>query len=178
MGRKRLSLVGQRFGRLKVVADYGITGFHHTTWVCVCDCGEQKIVYGHRLTAGKLRSCGCLLRESQMRNLAKKDRTKRPHNFRHGHGSSFTATFATWVNMRQMCFNPKASSYPFYGARGISVCGRWVDSFDEFLTDMGEKPEGTMLSRIDKSRDFGPDNCEWKLKRTSRGKKLVFAGLQ
>jgi hypothetical protein len=169
---RKLSLVGQRFGRLKVVADYGITGHHHTTWVCVCDCGEQKIAYGYLLVNGHVRSCGCLRADSQMKNFVKL--------LRHGHfaGNRATPTYNSWTTMKQNCLNPRSTNYRFYGGRGITICEHWQDSFEAFLADMGEKPEGTMLRRFDKDRDFEPDNCEWRLKKTSRGKKLIIAGVE
>jgi hypothetical protein len=175
---KRLNLIGVRFGRLKVVASYGITGKHYTTWLCECDCGEQKLVYTHLLRGGNVKSCGCLLRESQKRNLAKKDRSKRPYNLRHGlssydHGGQrhATPTFASWVNMRQMCSNPRHHNYRYYGGRGIQVHWSW-DYFDQFLADMGEKPERTYLCRMDKNGNFEPGNCEWQILRPKRGERI------
>jgi len=77
-----------------------------------------------------------------------------------------------------MCTNPRHPNYHFYGARGITVCGRWLDSFENFLFDMGEKPEGSRLTRLDKGRGFEPDNCEWRLFKTRKGTKLIFAGAE
>jgi hypothetical protein len=175
---KKRNLIGVRFGRLKVVAEYGTTGKHYTTWLCECDCGEQRLAYGHLLMHGTLKSCGCLLRESQMKNLAKKDRNKPPVNFRHGLSSGIyggrrhaTPTFASWQNMRQVCSNPRNHNYRYYGGRGIRVFWGW-EYFDQFLADMGEKPEGTFLSRKDKDGNFEPGNCEWQIFKPRKGERI------
>lgn len=75
-------------------------------------------------------------------------------------GYQKTSTYTIWNMMRERCNNEKATSYPNYGARGINVCPRW-DSFDNFLEDMGDRPEGYFLDRKDTDGEYSPDNCKW-----------------
>lgn len=79
------------------------------------------------------------------------------------HGWSKTPTYKTWVEMRQRCGNPKSNKYKWYGARGIGVHPAW-DSFENFLRDMGERPSGMTLDRLDNNGNYGPGNCKWATK--------------
>lgn len=82
---------------------------------------------------------------------------------RHGHTSNrrATPTYCSWSSMVQRCTNPNCKSWPEYGGRGITVCDRWRNSFDAFLADMGQKPRGTSIDRIDNDRGYEPGNCRW-----------------
>ena len=89
---------------------------------------------------------------------------------RHGHTSISpegkvvrSPTYISWQNMKARCLYPSTPSYPHYGARGITVCERWID-FRSFLADMGIRPEGTEISRIDNDGNYEPGNCEWVTK--------------
>jgi len=148
----RLSSIGDKFGRLK------ITGFDGGKAICLCECGNISTPSLFCVRRGTVVSCGCYAREQLL--LGK------PH-FMHGHGkgSKSSPTHNIWVKMRQRCENPKDAAYKNYGGRGIKVCERW-QIFENFLSDMGERPSRKSIERMDNSKGYEPENCIWTDSKT------------
>jgi hypothetical protein len=89
---------------------------------------------------------------------------KRGRPPKHGHrpaNGKPSPTYYSWRRMNERCHNPKHKSYGYYGARGISVCSRWRNSFQHFLDDMGPRPEGKTIDRIELDKNYEPGNCRW-----------------
>lgn len=137
-------ITGQTFGRLTAMWPAGRSKVGRTLWLHCCECGNY--VVGRPKS---LRSCGCLTREGRVRHGAS----------RRGKHSS---TYASWQAMKTRCHNPKNHKYKAYGAKGVTVCDRWKDSFEAFLADMGERPPRTTIDRFpNKTGNYEPGNCRW-----------------
>lgn len=130
---------GDKFGKLTVLGRLALPG--KVKYECRCDCGNQIFVRSDHLLSGATQSCGCL-----------KEKTS---------GWYKTATYASWTSMRQRCTNSKASKFSNYGGRGIKICDRWLESFENFLADMGERPAGKTLDRCENNGNYEPGNCKW-----------------
>ncbi len=139
-------LAGRTFHRLTVLCraeNRGTRAF----WTCQCVCGAQKEVSSSDLVTGHIKSCGCLNAEVRKQKATR-------------HGYNRSPTYVAWCNMRARCNNPKNKRFSSYGGRGIAVCERWA-TFDNFLADMGPKPDGKTLERVDVDGDYEPSNCVW-----------------
>jgi hypothetical protein len=141
---------GTRFGRWTTLARVvGIGGAARV--LCRCDCGTERSVLARKLRGEESKSCGCVRLAKNTARLTK-----------HGHCTKAlqSPTHLSWTAMINRCDNPKNASYPRYGGRGIGVAYAWR-TFDAFLADMGERPPGTSLDRIDSDGDYEPGNCRW-----------------
>lgn len=139
---------GDRVGRLVLLGISGKSKNNSFMWLCLCDCGNTKEVISSSLNSGLTQSCGCLYEEFD----GIRGRT---------HGLAGRSEYSNWSSMKARCYNAKSQYYYLYGGRGIKVCDRWVNSFGNFLEDMGDKPEGMSLDRINPDGDYTPDNCRW-----------------
>lgn len=84
------------------------------------------------------------------------------------HGFAGTVEYRAWAAMKARCLNPNHPRYPLYGARGITICQRWIDSFENFIADMGPRPDGYELDKINNDGNYEPSNCRWTTKLESR----------
>ena len=137
---KFISMSGKKFGRLTVSSREKNNVRGDARWLCLCDCGNKK-----SLRQNMTKSCGCITKEF-------------PNN--KTHGMSDTPTYQSWEGLKQRCSNPKDKKWKYYGGRGISFCARW-DKFENFLSDMGVKPEGLTIDRINNDGNYCPGNCQW-----------------
>jgi len=153
MGRPINDLSGKRFGRLLAIKCVGIKN-KNALWLCECDCGNSTIVYANNLVkkTNATKSCGCLAKEAAAR--------RRTVSYDNGR------LYMVWATMKQRCNNQRTINYRYYGARGISVCDEWANSFETFMEwalkngyeDHAKRGKCT-IDRVDVNGDYSPSNC-------------------
>jgi hypothetical protein len=145
---RALDLTGQRYGQLVVLEFVGRLDNYAATWRVRCDCGNERVVLQGNLRQGRTRSCGC--------GIGK--------NAKHGHNrrQQRTPEYNAWTNMKSRCLNPRHPHYKYYGGRGITVQPEWLESFEAFLRDVGNRPgPGYSLDRVDVDGNYEPGNVRW-----------------
>ena len=140
-------LTGERFGRLVVIGEAGHQKAKRL-WLCQCDCGGKAQPTTHNLRSGNTQSCGCWKREAAAGTLAT-------------HGMAYTREYGIWRGMIRRCTNPNCNAFKYYGARGITVCDRWLAGFENFYADMGASGPGLSIDRINNDGNYEPGNCRW-----------------
>lgn len=145
---KFIDITGQKFNRLTVIARAD-NRKKHVTWLCKCDCGNETVVEGSALKNGGVKSCGCLSRE--VKSLRFKT-----------HGKTQTKEFRVWLDMRKRCASKCGKPFLNYNSRGIRVCERWLNSFENFLEDMDPIPSiNHSIERINNDGNYCSENCKW-----------------
>ncbi|KKM98525.1 hypothetical protein LCGC14_1157150 [marine sediment metagenome] len=151
MNWKRIDLTGKKFNRLLVLGFSHLNNYGVLYWHVKCDCGNKRAVRGSSLKNGHTKSCSCFHKEITSKTFKK-------------HGRCGESIYGIWNSMKQRCLNINDSAYKYYGGRGINVCERWM-KFENFIKDMGERPEDLTLERKNNNGDYTPRNCKWATRK-------------
>ena len=171
MSKKILVQVGEQFNKLKVMYEtepyIQPSGQQKRAFICKCECGKELKVSLTHLKTNHTLSCGCY-----KYTFIKKTQFKEKHGHTNNKGYR-SKEYNSWKCMKNRCLYEKSKNYSYYGGRGIKVCDRWLNSFENFLQDMGNRPQGFTLDRIDPNGNYEPINCRWADSKTQRHNQRV-----
>ena len=156
--------IGTMFGKLKIIS---VFRKDKTTFAnCVCECGSEKAIRLAAIKNGHTKSCGCYnIGLLKIRGISS-------GTHRQSSGKNRTSTYTIWRGMIQRCYDQRSAIYPNYGGRGITICNEWRHSFETFFADMGHRPNGLSINRIDNNGPYAPYNCKWStVKEQCRNKR-------
>lgn len=149
-GTRAVDITGQKFGRLTVVSRapnlINTSGKTQSVWNCKCECGETKVSTGNYLRTGRVKSCGCL-----------KPKSSQAIKYKY----HVSPEYNSWKGAKSRVTNKNNKRYPDYGGRGITMSPEWLNSYEAFIADMGPRPPGTSLDRIDNDGLYCAENCHW-----------------
>lgn len=166
---------GDKFGRLTIIKEVEGISYPPNTrirrFLCVCDCGNEKIVRYDYLKNGKCKSCGCLVLE-----------TNKSHRI-YDDSIACSRLYRIWWSMKQRCYYPKNISYKNYGAKGVTICKEWLDDFLNFYnwSIANGYADNLTIDRIDINGNYEPSNCRWatykeQANNTSRSVSISYKG--
>lgn len=151
---KLVNLVGRKYTRLIVLYFVGHDKYKQRLYECRCDCGKIVIAVSGGLTSGNTKSCGCYKRDVLIQ-----------HKTKHNYSGKNSKEYNAWGNIKSRCSNPNRADYKNYGGRGIKICDRWMNSFENFLADIGRAPsQKHSIERKDNDGNYEPNNAFWATK--------------
>ena len=142
---------GDKYGKLTAVEFVHKGKYGNQYWMFRCDCGIKKVIIATRVKNGYSKTCGCSHGDNSYK-----------------HGMTNTPTYISWQSMKNRCLNPNAPDHKHYGGRGIKVCKRWINSFQNFYKDMGVRPKNRTLDRKENDGNYCKSNCRWATPKQQR----------